>query len=152
MSTVPAAVSVPEEAQENDPKLGTNLTPQVEGPGVMMLTTQPGDATHFPKKGDTCKVHYVGSLADGTKFDSSRDRQQPFHFKLGMGAVVRGWEEAVKVMSKGQIVRLTCPPKYAYGVNGYPPIIPANATLTFEIELISFSDFTREKQKDTSKK
>ncbi len=106
-----------------------------------MLTTKPGDATHFPKKGDTCRVHYVGYLSSGQKFDSSRDRQQTFTFVLGSGAVVRGIEEAVKVMSRNQIVVLTIPPLYGYGVNGYPPIIPANETITVEVELISFSEF-----------
>jgi len=110
-----------------------------------MLTTKPGDATHFPKKGDTCRVHYVGTLEDGTLFDSSRARLQPFNFLLGKGMVIRGWDEGVKLMSRNQVVKLTIPPMYAYGVNGYPPIIPANATLTFEIELISFSDLSQPK-------
>lgn len=113
------------------------------GAGVLMLTLTPGDATHFPKKGDTCRVHYVGTLEDGTLFDSSRARQQPFNFVLGKGVVIRGWDEAVKLMSKGQVVKITVPPMYAYGVNGYPPIIPANATLTFEIELISYSNLSQ---------
>ena len=132
------------EEAERLSKLGTNITSNAEGAGVLMLTTTPGDATHFPQKGDTCKVHYVGTLDDGTIFDSSRAREQAFTFTLGRGMVIRGFDEAVKLMSKGQIVKLTIPPNYAYGMNGYPPIIPANSTLTFELELISFSDFTRE--------
>ena len=109
-----------------------------------MLTIHPGDATHFPKKGDTCRVHYVGYLPDGTKFDSSRDRNTAFTFKLGEKSVIRGWEDGIMLMSRGQIVKLTIPPIYAYGVNGYPPIVPANVTLCFEIELISFCEFRRE--------
>lgn len=133
------------EEEERLAKLGTNIMPNKEGAGVLMLTTKPGDATHFPQKGDTCKVHYVGTLDDGTMFDSSRAREQAFTFTLGKGMVIRAWDEAVKLMSKGQEVTLTVPPMYGYGVNGYPPIIPANSTLTFQLELISFSDFTREK-------
>ena len=142
----PAAAAVsPEEAAEAArlSKLGTNITGGSLKAGVLMLTTTPGDATHFPKKGDTCRVHYVGTLEDGTLFDSSRARSQPFNFVLGKGTVIRGWDEAVKTMSRNQIVKLTIPPTYAYGVNGYPPIVPANATLTFELELISFSDMTK---------
>lgn len=134
-----------EEEAERLSKLGTNITSGGAGAGVLMLTTTPGDATHFPKKGDTCRIHYVGTLEDNTIFDSSKARQSAFSFTLGKGMVIRGIDEACKLMSKGQVVKLTIPPMYAYGVNGYPPIIPANATLTFEVELISFSDFTREK-------
>jgi FKBP-type peptidyl-prolyl cis-trans isomerase len=129
--------------EERLSKLGTNITGGALGSGVLMLTTKPGDATNFPKKGDTCRVHYVGTLEDGTLFDSSRARQQPFNFVLGKGSVIRGWDEAIKLMSLSQTVRLTIPPLYAYGVNGYPPIIPANATLTFDIELISFSNLSQ---------
>ena len=107
------------EEAERLSKLGTNITSGVGGDsggaGVLMLTTKPGDATHFPKKGDTCRVHYVGTLDDGTIFDSSRARQQAFAFPLGKGVVVRGIDEAVKLMSKGQEVKLTIPPMYGYG-------------------------------------
>mmetsp|Transcript_9861 Transcript_9861/g.19668 ORF Transcript_9861/g.19668 Transcript_9861/m.19668 type:complete len:185 (+) Transcript_9861:238-792(+) len=139
------------EEAERLSKLGTNITSDSGGAGVLMLTTKPGDATHFPKKGDTCRVHYEGTLDDGTIFDSSRARQQPFTFPLGKGVVVRGIDEAVKLMSKGQEVKLTIPPMYGYGVNGYPPIIPANATLTFDLELISFSEYTRDLTPDDDK-
>ena len=74
-----------------------------------------------------------------------------FTFTLGKGVVVRGIDEAVKLMSKGQEVKLTIPPMYGYGVNGYPPIIPANATLTIEMELVSFSEFTRDLTPDDEK-
>ncbi len=126
------------------PGQGTSITPDnASGQGVLMLTTRPGDATHFPKKGDTCRVHYVGYLSNGQKFDSSRDRNQAFTFVLGAGAVIRGIDEAVKIMSRNQMVVLTIPPIYGYGVNGYPPIVPANETITVEVELVSFSEFQK---------
>uniref|UniRef100_A0A3B3Z261 peptidylprolyl isomerase n=1 Tax=Poecilia mexicana TaxID=48701 RepID=A0A3B3Z261_9TELE len=90
----------------------------------------------FPKKGSTVAVHYVGTLTNGKKFDSSRDRGEPFTFKLGAGEVIRGWDEGVAQMSLGQLAKLTCSPDYAYGSRGYPPIIPANSTLIFEVELL----------------
>ncbi|KAI3374794.1 hypothetical protein L3Q82_021348, partial [Scortum barcoo] len=77
------------------------------------------------------------TLTNGSKFDSSRDRNEPFHFNIGMGHVIRAWDEGVAQMSVGQMARLTCSPDYAYGASGYPPIIPGNATLIFEVELLS---------------
>uniref|UniRef100_A0A8B9JRI2 peptidylprolyl isomerase n=1 Tax=Astyanax mexicanus TaxID=7994 RepID=A0A8B9JRI2_ASTMX len=91
----------------------------------------------FPKKGQTCVVHYVGSLTDGRKFDSSRDRDKPFKFKIGKQEVIRGWEEGVVQMSVGQRAKLTCSPDFAYGNKGHPGIIPPNATLIFDVELLS---------------
>ncbi|RXN12652.1 sodium-dependent lysophosphatidylcholine symporter 1-like protein [Labeo rohita] len=90
----------------------------------------------FPKKGQTCVVHYVGSLTDGRKFDSSRDRGKPFKFKIGKQEVIRGWDEGVAQMSVGQRAKLTCTPDFAYGSKGHPGIIPPNATLIFDVELI----------------
>uniref|UniRef100_A0AAZ1XQE5 peptidylprolyl isomerase n=1 Tax=Oreochromis aureus TaxID=47969 RepID=A0AAZ1XQE5_OREAU len=90
----------------------------------------------FPQKGSMVSVHYVGTLTNGKKFDSSRDRGSPFQFKLGAGEVIRGWDEGVAQMSLGQVAKLTCSPDYAYGSRGYPPIIPANSTLIFEVELL----------------
>ena len=108
---------------------------------ITVETMRPGDSTFYPKAGQTCRVHYVGMLkADGRKFDSSRDRGMHFHFTLGTGQVIKGWEEALPQMSRGQIAKVTVPPAKAYGVRGYPPIIPPNATLVYEIELISFAD------------
>ena len=68
-------------------------------------------------------------------------------FVLGQGVVIRGIDEGVKLMSKGQIIRLTIPPNFGYGVNGYPPIVPPNATLTYEVELVNFSDYKPEPEK-----
>ncbi|DAZ94216.1 TPA: hypothetical protein N0F65_001066, partial [Lagenidium giganteum] len=107
--------------------------------GFTIDTIKPGDGTNFPKAGDTVRVHYVGTLLDGSKFDSSRDRGRPFEFKLGAGQVIRGWDEGVAKMSRGQIAKLTLPHEYAYGEGGYPPVIPPRATLVFEVELLSFN-------------
>mmetsp|Transcript_33515 Transcript_33515/g.24172 ORF Transcript_33515/g.24172 Transcript_33515/m.24172 type:complete len:109 (-) Transcript_33515:111-437(-) len=106
--------------------------------GVKIETIILGDGQNQPSRGNTVIVHYTGKLEDGTKFDSSRDRNEPFEFIMGAGQVIRGWEEGVIEMSKGQLCRLTCTPDYAYGPQGFPPIIPGNATLIFEVELIDF--------------
>jgi FKBP-type peptidyl-prolyl cis-trans isomerase len=88
------------------------------------------------KNGDTLVVHYVGTLQDGTKFDSSRDRGTPFSFTLGEGKVIRGWEEGMLGMKAGGKRTLVIPPELGYGAYGAGAIIPPNATLTFEVELL----------------
>jgi FKBP-type peptidyl-prolyl cis-trans isomerase len=86
--------------------------------------------------GETVVVHYTGWLTDGTKFDSSVDRNQPFDFRLGAGSVIKGWDQGVQGMREGGKRRLTIRPELAYGKEGRPPKIPQNATLVFEIELL----------------
>lgn len=88
-------------------------------------------------------VHYDGWLMDGQKFDSSRDREQPFEFKLGIGQVIEGWDLAVASMIPGEIATFTVRADYAYGWEGKPPKIPIDATLRFEIELISWRSGTK---------
>lgn len=89
------------------------------------------------KTGQLVRVHYTGTLTDGTKFDSSRDRGKPLEFKIGAGKVIRGWDEGVVGMRVGGRRKLTVPPELGYGKKGFPPKIPPNATLVFEIELLS---------------
>jgi len=93
-----------------------------------------------PQAGDMVEVHYVGTLLDGSKFDSSRDRGDTFKFTLGKGQVIKGWDKGVATMFKGEKAILTCRSDYAYGASGSPPKIPGGATLQFEVELFSWVD------------
>ncbi|KAF8478091.1 FK506-binding protein 1A [Russula ochroleuca] len=107
--------------------------------GVTINHISPGDNQHFPKVGDTVTIHYVGTLSDGKKFDSSRDRSLPFVTKIGVGNVIKGWDEGVLQLSLGQKATLTVTPDYGYGARGFPPVIPPNATLIFEVELLKIN-------------
>jgi len=89
------------------------------------------------ENGKTVSVNYRGTLADGTQFDSSYDRNEPLTFILGGGQVIQGWELGILGMKVGEKRKLTIPPELGYGPNGFPPVIPANATLTFDVELVA---------------
>uniref|UniRef100_A0A915ERT0 peptidylprolyl isomerase n=1 Tax=Ditylenchus dipsaci TaxID=166011 RepID=A0A915ERT0_9BILA len=106
--------------------------------GVVKTIIKPGQPEHgTPLKGDTVFVHYVGTLKEtGEKFDSSRDRNEPFKFNLGTGKVIKGWDVGVATMHKGEVADLQCTAKYAYGASGSPPKIPGGATLIFNVELL----------------
>jgi FKBP-type peptidyl-prolyl cis-trans isomerase FkpA len=103
------------------------------GLGITDLQTGEGDEA---KAGKTVDVHYTGWLENGTKFDSSLDRRQPFSFRLGAGQVIPGWDEGVAGMKVGGRRRLLIPPALGYGARGAGGVIPPNATLIFEVELL----------------
>jgi FKBP-type peptidyl-prolyl cis-trans isomerase len=118
------------------PSLAAQPVPADQQMGMVTLT--PGTGA-LAKAGDRVSVHYVGTLTDGTKFDSSRDRNQPFQFMLGQGQVIKGWDEGVAGMKVGEKRKLTIPPAMAYGAQGRPPKIPPNSTLVFEVELLAIN-------------
>jgi len=103
--------------------------------GLKMQDIKVGDGA-VATDGATVSVHYTGWLTDGTKFDSSVDRGQPFSFRLGAHQVITGWDEGVKGMKVGGKRKLTIPSDLAYGDAGRPPVIPAKATLVFDVELL----------------
>ena len=104
--------------------------------GVKIEVSQEGKGV-LPTQGQTVSVHYTGMLTDGTKFDSSIDRGQPISFPLGVGRVIKGWDEAISMMKVGTKARITIPPAMGYGATGAGGgKIPPNATLIFDVELV----------------
>jgi FKBP-type peptidyl-prolyl cis-trans isomerase len=103
--------------------------------GLQYTDLKVGDGP-VAKAGQTMSVHYTGWLTNGNKFDSSLDRGQPFSFALGQGQVIKGWDEGVAGMKVGGKRKLLVPPDLAYGPDGFPPVIPPNSELVFEVELL----------------
>jgi FKBP-type peptidyl-prolyl cis-trans isomerase len=117
----------------------TGGEPLPPGPSELQIEdTQTGTGDRAVKTGDKIKVHYTGTLMNGRKFDSSRDRKEPFEFTVGEG-VIAGWSQGVVGMKKGGKRKLTIPAALGYGKNGQPPTIPGDAGLKFDIELLDFS-------------
>ncbi len=107
------------------------------GSELKIETMKEGTGDRVVKSGDTISVHYTGRLVDGTKFDSSLDRGTPFTFTIGAGQVIKGWDEGLLGMKVGEKRMLTIPADKGYGATGAGGVIPPNATLIFETELVS---------------
>jgi len=105
--------------------------------GLKYIVIEPGEGDK-PEKGKKVKVHYTGKLEDGSVFDSSI-RRGPIEFTLGVGQVIKGWDEGITDMKVGEKRQLIIPPDLGYGPNGHPPVIPPNSTLIFDVELIEIN-------------
>ncbi|KAM3877715.1 peptidyl-prolyl cis-trans isomerase FKBP5 [Diretmus argenteus] len=116
---------------------GVDITPNKDQ-GLIKVVKRQGVDGDRPMIGDKVTVHYTGKLLHGKKFDSSRDRKEPFSFNLGKGQVIKAWDISVLSMQRGEVCMLLCKPEYAYGSVGSPAKIPPNSSLLFEMELVSF--------------
>ncbi|XP_010247134.1 PREDICTED: peptidyl-prolyl cis-trans isomerase FKBP62-like isoform X1 [Nelumbo nucifera] len=124
---------------DESPVLKVGEEKEIGKQGLKKKLVKEGEGWDTPDNGDEVEVHYIGTLLDGTQFDSSRDRGTPFKFTLGQGQVIKGWDQGIKTMKKGENAIFTIPPDLAYGASGSPPTIPPNATLQFDVELLSWS-------------
>jgi peptidylprolyl isomerase len=130
----------------NDNLIAQNLAQETQTMNLDNAVTTPSGLKYIdiiegdgasPKTGQRVTVHYTGTLEDGTKFDSSKDRNSPFAFKIGVGQVIKGWDEGVATMKVGGQRTLIIPPELGYGSSGAGGVIPPNATLIFEVELLN---------------
>ena len=135
-SPVRSQPSQPRDSQESTPAASKDNAGKTAGLTVIDEVVGEGPSA---KSGDRVTVHYTGWLLDGTKFDSSKDQNQPFSFSLGAGNVIPGWDQGVAGMKVGGKRKLTIPPDLGYGVHGAGGVIPPNATLKFEVELLKIN-------------
>ena len=131
-STVPTSAAAP---TDEAGATGREENVVTTASGLQYIEIQAGSG-EAPIPGSVVAVHYRGTLSDGSVFDSSFERGEPIRFPLGRGMVIAGWDEGIALMRVGGKARLIIPPALGYGAQGYPPVIPANATLTFEVELV----------------
>jgi len=130
-----------ESSKEESPNTGEDYKEIILFDGGIKKKIIKNGHGEMPTAGSKVTVHYTGTLAsDGSKFDSSRDRDEPFEFEIGEGKVIKGWDEGVATMRVGERALLTCQPDFAYGPEGSPPNIPKMATLIFDVELLSFKE------------
>lgn len=144
MSTEDDTEKLPPYVQGPD---AVDITPNQDG-GVLKEIKRHGTGDEYPMTGDKVFVHYVGTLTDGTKFDSSRDRGQQFEFSLGTGNVIKAWDIGVASMKRGELAVLLCKSEYAYGKSGSGSKIPPDATLVFEVELFDWKGEDVSEKKD----
>jgi FKBP-type peptidyl-prolyl cis-trans isomerase len=130
-------LTVSEMNQQENNTISTN-SPAAEAKSLEIKITREGSG-EGAKAGDKLEVHYTGTLKDGTKFDSSRDRGEPFTFTLGAGQVIKGWDQGMIGMKVGEIRKLTIPAELGYGDRGAGTLIPPGATLIFEVELLKIN-------------
>jgi peptidylprolyl isomerase len=132
--TTETLAATPAKEEQKAPMTDSDYTTTPSGLKYKDLVKGTGES---PSNGQNVEVHYTGTLTDGTKFDSSRDRGQTFKFPIGVGRVIKGWDEGVGTMQVGGRRELVIPPELGYGARGAGGVIPPNATLVFDVELIS---------------
>lgn len=134
-STGPGQIVAQATLEQDNLNNTTMNQPTETASGLKYVDLQVGEGP-MPQKGQTVTVHYTGTLEDGTPFDSSRDRGQPFQFQIGVGQVIKGWDEGVSTMKVGGRRQLIIPSDLGYGPRGAGGVIPPNATLVFDVELL----------------